>query len=147
MIKITGAKIDNKIVEVMEVRPYDSHRELVEIFFMFNGVTKVGAIVPEADLITEEVFIVDAKTEELVSLIESELGLEASVDGFGDCNYIVVDGDAHQIYISIDESGEFGCSTLHLENSKNYMEWEETYKNQAVRKTTKGALNYIKKFI
>ena len=147
MIKITGAKIDNKIVEVLEVRPYDSDRELVEIFFMFNGVTKVGAVIPEADLITEEVSIIDAKTEELVSLIESELGAEASVDGFTDCNQITVEGWSHMIYITVDEDGEYGCSTMHIENSEDSMDWEDTYKNSVTRKTTKGALNYIKRFI
>ena len=114
---------------------------------MFNGVTKVGAIIPEADLVAEEVSVLDAKTEELVSLIEEELGLEASVDGFGDCNQIAVDGWSHQIYITVDEDGDYGCSTLHLENYKNYTDYEDTYKNSVVRKTTKGALNYIKRFI
>ena len=147
MLKITGAKIDNKIVEVLEVRPYDSDRELVEIFFMFNGVTKVGAVIQEADLITEEVSIIDAKTEELVSLIESELGAEASVDGFGDCNQITVEGWSHMIYITVDEDGEYGCSTMHIENSKDCSEYDDLYKNQATRKTTKAVLNYIKRFL
>lgn len=147
MLKVTGAKIDNKIVEVIEVKPYDKKRNLVEVFFMFNGITKVGAIVKENDLIKEEVSEVEEKTRELVREIEANLGeVDIDVDEYDEFNWVYIDADTYTINVLVDEN-QYTMDTLNKDKCNSYGDDEDLYKNSVVRKTLKGTMNYIEKFI
>lgn len=147
MLKVTGAKIDNKIVEVIEVKPYDEERNLVEVFFMFNGITKVGAIVKENDLIKEEISEVEEKTRELVREIEANLEeVDIDVDEYDEFNWVYIDADTYTINVLV-EGDRYSIDTFNKEKYSNYGDEEDLYKNSAVRKTLKGAMNYIEKFI
>jgi hypothetical protein len=147
MLKVTGAKIDNKIVEVIEVKPYDEERNLVEVFFMFNGITKVGAIVKENDLIKEEVSEVEEKTRELVREIEANLGeVDIDVDEYDEWNWVYIDADVYTINVLVDID-HYAIDTLNKEKCNNYGDDEDLYKNSVIRKTLRGTINYIKKFI
>lgn len=105
MKKITGAKIDGKIVKVIESKPYEEGK--IEVFFMYNGITRCGAIVSEENLITEELTEIEIKAKELINLINEEVNAEIDVDDYD----------------------------------------ENKYKNRVTRKTSKGVINYIKRFI
>lgn len=146
-MKVTGAKIDNKIVEVIEVKPYDEERNLVEVFFMFNGITKVGAIVKENDLVKKEVSEIEEKTRELVREIRANLGeVDIDVDEYDEGNWVYIDADVYTINVLID-TDHYAIDTLNKEKCNNYGDDEELYKNSAVRKTLRGTMNYIEKFI
>lgn len=147
MLKVTGAKIDNKIVEVIEVKPYDEERNLVEVFFMFNGITKVGAIVKENDLIKEEISEVEEKTRELVREIRASLGeVNIDVDEYDEGNWVYIDVDTYIINVLVDEN-QYTMDTLNKDKCNSYGDDEDLYKNSVVRKTLKGTMNYIEKFI
>lgn len=147
MLKVTGAKIDNKIVEVIEVKPYDKKRNLVEVFFMFNGITKVGAIVKENDLIKEEISEVEEKTRELVREIRASLGeVNIDVDEYDEGNWVYIDVDTYIINVLVDEN-QYTMDTLNKDKCNSYGDDEDLYKNSVVRKTLKGTMNYIEKFI
>ena len=147
MLKVTGAKIDNKIVEVIEVKPYDEERNLVEVFFMFNGITKVGAIVKENDLIKEEISEVEEKTRELVREIEANLEeVDIDVDEYDEFNWVYIDADTYTINVLVDEN-QYTMDTLNKDKCNSYGDDEDLYKNSVVRKTLKGTMNYIEKFI
>lgn len=147
MLKVTGAKIDNKIVEVIEVKPYDEERNLVEVFFMFNGITKVGAIVKENDLIKEEVSEIEEKTRKLVREIRANLGeVDIDVDEYDEGNWVYIDANVYTINVLID-TDYYAIDTLNKEKCNSYEYDEDLYKNSAVRKTLKGTMNYIEKFI
>lgn len=147
MMKVTGAKIDNKIVEVIEIKPYDKERNLVEVFFMFNGITKVGAIVKENDLIKEEVSEVEEKTRELVREIKANLGeIDIDVDTYDEWNWVYVDADVYTINVFIN-TDYYAIDTLNKEKCNNYRDGEDLYKNSVIRKTVRGTINYIEKFI
>lgn len=147
MLKVTGAKIDNKIVEVIEVKPYDKKRNLVEVFFMFNGITKVGAIVKENDLIKEEISEVEEKTRELVREIEANLGeVDIDVDEYDEFNWVYIDADTYTINVLVEED-RYSIDTFNKEKCSSYGDEEDLYKNSAIRKTLKGTMNYIEKFI
>lgn len=147
MLKVTGAKIDNKIVEVIEVKPYDEERNLVEVFFMFNGITRVGTIVKENDLIKEEVSEVEEKTRELVREIEANLGeVDIDVDEYDEFNWVYIDADTYTINVLVEED-RYSIDTFNKEKCSSYGDEEDLYKNSAVRKTLKGTMNYIEKFI
>ena len=142
-MKVTGAKIDNKIVEVIEVKPYDEERNLVEVFFMFNGITKVGAIVKENDLVKKEVSEIEEKTRELVREIRANLGeVDIDVDEYDEGNWVYIDADVYTINVLID-TDHYAIDTLNKEKCNNYGDDEELYKNSAVRKTLRGTMNYI----
>lgn len=140
------AIVDGKTVDVLEVKEYDNERNLVEIFFMFNG-RRTGAIISKNNLLDS---IAEIKTEELMCLLKEE-GFESHADffGFDDelCAIVTVTGIDYVVYVQIDEKGEYFLSTLNIEKSKHYSVYEDEYKNKAIRKTTKGALNYVKKFV
>lgn len=94
--------------------------------------------------------LVEIKTEELLSLLIEE-GMKANADffGFGDEDYatVTITGIDYIVYVEIDENGIYDLSTLNIEKSKYYSDYDEKYKNKVVRKTIKGVMNYIKKFI
>lgn len=142
------AVVDNKVVEVLEVVEYENgyQDDLVEIFFMFNGVARVGAVIRKSDLIIEEVSAVDKKVAELLNLIETELCEEAIVDAYEDGTWLYVESDTYTINIFVDDE-EFSLSTLHNDNYKNYGVYDEKYRNVATRKSIKGVVNYIKRFV
>lgn len=144
MLKITKAKIDNKIVEIIESKPYDEGR--VEAFFMFNGITRCGAIVSEENLITEEITEVEERVNQIVTLLNEEIDGEIDIDNYEEFAYIYIIGNNYTINILVEEN-EYLLDTYNKELAKSYGEYDDKYKNRVVRKTTKGVINYIKKLI
>ena len=144
MLKITKAKIDNKIVEIIESKPYDEGR--VEVFFMFNGITRCGAIVSEENLITEEITEVEERVNQIVTLLNEEIDGEIDIDNYEEFAYIYIIGNNYTINILVEEN-EYLLDTYNKKLAKSYGEYDDKYKNRVVRKTTKGVINYIKKFI
>ena len=144
MLKITNAKIDNKIVEVIESKPYDEGR--VEVFFMFNGITRCGAIVSKENLITEELTEIEIKTKELINLINEKVNAEIDVDNYDEYTYVYIEGNNYIVNVLIDCEG-YLLDTYNKNMVDKYNNDENKYKNRITRKTSKGVINYIKRFI
>lgn len=144
MLKITKAKIDNKIVEIIESKPYDEGR--VEVFFMFNGITRCGAIVSKENLITEEITEVEERVNQIVPLLNKEIDGKIDIDNYDEFAYIYVIGNNYTVNILVEEN-EYLLDTYNKELAKSYKEYEDKYKNRVIRKTNKGVINYIKRFI
>lgn len=144
MLKITKAKIDNKIVEIIESKPYDEGR--VEVFFMFNGITRCGAIVSKENLITEELTEIEIKTKELINLINEKVNAEIDVDNYDEYTYVYIEGNNYIVNVLIDCEG-YLLDTYNKNMVDKYNNDENKYKNRITRKTSKGVINYIKRFI
>lgn len=144
MLKITKAKIDNKIVEIIESKPYDEGR--VEVFFMFNGITRCGAIVSKENLITEELTEIEIKTKELINLINEKVNAEIDVDNYDEYTYVYIEGNNYIVNVLIDGEG-YLLDTYNKNMVDKYNNDENKYKNRITRKTSKGVINYIKRFI
>ena len=144
MKKITGAKIDGKIVKVIESKPYEEGK--IEVFFMYNGITRCGAIVSEENLITEELTEIEIKAKELINLINEEVNAEIDVDDYDEYTYIYIDGNNYIVNVLIDNEG-YLLDTYNKNMVDKYNANENKYKNRVTRKTSKGVINYIKRFI
>jgi hypothetical protein len=144
MKKITGAKIDGKIVKVIESKPYEEGK--IEVFFMYNGITRCGAIVSEEDLITEKLTEIEIKAKELINLINEEVNAEIDVDDYDEYTYIYIDGNNYIVNVLIDNEG-YLLDTYNKNMADKYNDDENKYKNRVTRKTSKGVINYIKRFI
>lgn len=144
MKKITGAKIDGKIVKVIESKPYEEGK--IEVFFMYNGITRCGAIVSEEDLITEESTEIEIKAEELINLINEEVNIDIDVENDDEYTYIYIDGNNYIVNVLVDNEG-YLLDTYNKNMADKYNDDENKYKNRVTRKTMRGAINYIKRFI
>lgn len=144
MKKITGAKIDGKIVKVIESKPYEEGK--IEVFFMYNGITRCGAIVSKENLITEELTEIEIKAKELINLINEEVNAEIDVDDYDEYTYIYIDGNNYIVNVLIDNEG-YLLDTYNKNMVDKYNNDENKYKNRITRKTSKGVINYIKRFI
>ncbi|MFQ9298944.1 MAG: hypothetical protein ACLR4X_11170 [Clostridia bacterium] len=144
MKKITGAKIDGKIVKVIESKPYEEGK--IEVFFMYNGITRCGAIVLEEDLITEELTEIEIKTKELINLINEKVNAEIDVDNYDEYTYVYIEGNNYIVNVLIDGEG-YLLDTYNKNMADKYNNDENKYKNRITRKTSKGVINYIKRFI
>lgn len=144
MKKITGAKIDGKIVKVIESKPYEEGK--TEVFFMYNGITRCGAIVSEEDLITEELTEIEIKTKELINLINEKVNAEIDVDNYDEYTYVYIEGNNYIVNVLIDGEG-YLLDTYNKNMVDKYNNDENKYKNRITRKTSKGVINYIKRFI
>ena len=141
------AVVDNKVVEVIEVREYEYDTDLIEIFFMYRGITRVGAVIPKGDLIDERDAVTKA-CDELEALVDAEYDVTVSYEGADDdALWMFIEADRYTVNVLVDADG-FTIDTMHIENSKKgYGMYEDNFKNYAQRKTLKGAFNYIKKFM
>lgn len=137
------AIIDNKEVEVLEVKEYEYDNNKLEVFFMYNGVTKAGAIINKSDLIIDSTL--EVITNDLVKSIKDNFNIDADVDRFDESNNIVVEGTNYIIYITVFDNG-FTCATLNKSKCNEYDSDEYIYKNEVERKSIKGVINYIKKY-
>lgn len=144
MKKITGAKLDGKIVKVIESKPYEEGK--IEVFFMYNGITRCGAIISEEDLITEELTEIEIKTKELINLINEEVNTEIDVENDDKYTYIYIDGNNYIVNVLIDNEG-YLLDTYNKNMADKYNDDENKYKNRVTRKTMRGVINYIKRFI
>ena len=86
--------------------------------------------------------------KDLIKLIDAEFGVDAdtSIDMYGDVTWVYVEGMQYQVNICIDEDG-YALDTINLDRKDSYSDDEDFYKNQTSRKTVKGVMNYIKRFI
>lgn len=144
MKKITGAKIDGKIVKVIESKPYEEGK--IEVFFMYNGITRCGAIVSEENLITEELTEIEIKAKELINLINEKVNAEIDVDNYDEYTYVYIEGNNYIVNVLIDGEG-YLLDTYNKNMADKYNNDENKYKNRITRKTSKGVINYIKRFI
>lgn len=140
------AIIDNRVVEVIEVKDYEfsENKDLVEIFFM-NGNKKVGAIIPSSDIIDERTDI-EKRVDELITTITDEYSVNISTEGCDDDSmWVFIDADTYIINVLVDKD-KYNIDTLNKNKASSYQYDEDRYKNSASRKTLKGTLNHIKRF-
>ena len=111
-----------------------------------DGRSGLVAVENISDIVVD---VAEANSKAVIDLLVAE-GVDHTVDVFGDIDgdtyQITVEGWSHQVYIVATNEG-FELSTLHLENSKNYGQYEETYKNVAFRKKASAVLTYINKYM
>lgn len=96
--------------------------------------------------------IINQKADKLINMIKKEYDFKINKDAFFDGIdksydvWVNVEGDKYKVVIDVCEDGYY-LSTLNLDRYKYYEEWEDKYKNQAVRKTLKSAFKYVKKYL
>lgn len=154
------AMINNKVEEIKDMVVYEEYTtisgeqvKLYEVTVPSWGHDK-KTIINANDLIQEvvapvdEVVMHEVLAKDLIKLIDAEFGVDAdtSIDMYGDVTWVYVEGMQYQVNICIDEDG-YALDTINLDRKDSYSDDEDFYKNQTSRKTVKGVMNYIKRFI
>lgn len=101
-------------------------------------------IVNLVDVIVEnEEIKQEGNTQELINILDLN-NIDFVLSHCDNNSHICIEGNRHEIYIDVDESGYYG-STKHLE--KEIGLYEDTYKNSRAMLKVNTVIKYIEKYL